>query len=80
MGFESHELVGINGFEIIYPDDAGKMNDLMLELLHTKKPKEMVYRIKHKKGHWLTMQSICTPYIVDNEVAALINFSNRISG
>lgn len=78
MGFESDELLGVNGIEIIHPDDMEKMENLLFEMLQTKQPTEMVYRIKHKNGNWLTMHSICTPYIIDGEVVTLVNFSNSI--
>lgn len=76
MGFTSQELRGMNGFEIIHPDDIEKMSHLMVDINLTKRPIEMTYRIKHKQGHWLGMKTICTPYIVDGEVIALINFSS----
>ncbi|WP_019121851.1 PAS domain-containing protein [Brevibacillus massiliensis] len=77
MGFYPEELCGMNGFEIIHPEDVNRMNEFLIEMLNSKQPKVVIYRINHKLGHWLTMKSICTPYIIDGEVAAMINFSNR---
>lgn len=75
MGYKSQELTGVFANDIIHPDDLEKMSNLIVEMYLTKQPIEINYRIKHKQGHWLGMKSICTPYMVNGEMLALINFS-----
>lgn len=76
MGFESHELVGVNLFDILHQDDIRKMDVLVTEMIEKKQPMEVNYRIQHKNGDWVAMNTIATPFMVDSELAALVNFSN----
>lgn len=77
MGFESHELVGANVFDMLHQDDIRKMSVLVTEMTEKKRPMEVNYRIQHKNGDWVTMNTIATPFLVDSELVALVNFSNR---
>jgi PAS domain S-box-containing protein len=75
LGYESSELVGINAMEILHPGEIEFLESRFREISIKKHPIEAAYRIKHKNGEWLNMNSICTPFLVDGEVAALVNFS-----
>ncbi len=62
LGYYPNELIGVNGFEFIHPEDLPKIIKEMEKLLKKTKKNSvktisMTYRILHKKGHYLFLSA-----------------------
>src|SRR5580658_3849426 len=57
LGYTSEELADTSSFEQIHPDDHKKVMDAALETRRSGHGRTIEYRIRHKDGHWLTLES-----------------------
>jgi two-component system, cell cycle sensor histidine kinase and response regulator CckA len=57
LGYTSAELADTSSFEQIHPDDHKKVMDAALETRRTGHGRTIEYRIRHKDGRWLTLES-----------------------
>jgi len=76
LGFNLEELHGESYLNVIHPDDIKIMKIRLKEIMKTRKPVLINYRIKRGKGCWIRIHSICTPYILNGKVKTFIFFSN----
>jgi len=53
LGYKPEELVGINGFKFIYPDDLPLIAKKFENLLQSGGPVQVEYRVLHKDGHYI---------------------------
>lgn len=60
LGYEPDELVGKNGFELIWPEDLEKAQRIFKELQTARTPLSAVLRLKHKDGslRWIESQVV----------------------
>jgi PAS domain S-box-containing protein len=73
FGYEMHEVVGLNGFDFLYPGEQDKAKEAINELI--KKPNGVMRaetKILHKKGIWLFVESIVTNLLEDPDINALV--------
>jgi two-component system, cell cycle sensor histidine kinase and response regulator CckA len=57
LGYTQEELADTSSFEQIHPDDHKKVMDAALETRRTGEGRRIEYRIRHKDGRWLTLES-----------------------
>ena len=57
LGYSLDELKETSGFEQIHPDDRQKMLDAANEAKHSGQGRRVEYRILHKDGYWLSLES-----------------------
>jgi two-component system, cell cycle sensor histidine kinase and response regulator CckA len=57
LGYSVEELKGTSGFEQIHPDDREKLLEAAAEAKSSGHGRRVEYRIQHKDGHWLTLES-----------------------
>lgn len=57
LGYSKEELRGTSGFEQVHPEDRQKVIEAAREARFSGVGKRMEYRIRHKKGHWLVLES-----------------------
>ena len=69
LGYREEEMLGKSGLDFVHPADKSKLLVLLKSYLKKKLTKvftgkeidtveKIVYRVKHKKGHWITIESI----------------------
>ena len=69
LGYSEEEMLGKSGFDFVHPADKSKLFVLLKSYLKKKLTKvftgkeidtveKIVYRVKHKNGHWITIESI----------------------
>jgi PAS domain S-box-containing protein len=56
-GFTPEEMLGINAFEIVHPDDIEKILENMEKALKDKTSVSLEYRSRHKDGHYYPVSS-----------------------
>ncbi len=57
LGYTPDELVGTNGYENIHPDDRQQVVRAGQEALDTGTPIRLEYRLQHKNGAWLWVET-----------------------
>ena len=57
LGYSPEELRKTSAFEQIHPDDRPKVMEAADEAKRTGRGKRVEYRIKHKYGNWITLES-----------------------
>lgn len=66
LGYKDFELEGIAFSAIIHPDDYGMIQFAVIEMFQNEKSLSFEFRIKHKKGNWMEMESRCMPVRREN--------------
>jgi PAS domain S-box-containing protein len=57
LGYSVEELKATSGFEQIHQDDRQKLQEAAAEAKRTGQGRRVEYRIRHKDGHWLSLES-----------------------
>lgn len=57
LGYSLEELKQTSGFEQIHPDDRQKVMEAAQEAKQSGQGRRVEYRILHKDGHWLSLES-----------------------
>jgi two-component system, cell cycle sensor histidine kinase and response regulator CckA len=57
LGYTQEELAETSSFEQIHPDDHRKVMEAAIETRRTGQGRCIEYRIRHKNGRWLTLES-----------------------
>jgi len=57
LGYSPAELTGTTGFEQIHPDDRQLVVEAAAEARGTGTGRTVEYRMRHKDGHWVTLES-----------------------
>ncbi len=65
LGYSSEELQASSSFEQIHPDDRERVKSAAEEARHSGIGKTLEYRLRHKNGDWLVLES--TSSVIRNE-------------
>jgi two-component system, cell cycle sensor histidine kinase and response regulator CckA len=57
LGYSPEELKQSSGFDQIHPDDRARVQEAAVEARRTGRGKILEYRIRHKDGSWLVVES-----------------------
>ena len=72
-GYTAEELVGRNGIENTHPDDLSLLQEIVGQLLdHPGTPLPVLWRRRHKNGHWLWLEGIATNLLHDPAVRGIV--------
>lgn len=72
-GYDPDELVGRDGLENTHPDDVEAVKETIGQLLaNPGKPVPVVWRRRHKKGHWIWLEGRATNLLDDPVVRAIV--------
>src|SRR3984893_14451701 len=66
LGYTPNEITATLGFEQIHPDDREKVQKAAAEARRTGVGQSVEYRMRHKNGNWLILESIAST-IVDEQ-------------
>ncbi|UBV45412.1 PAS domain S-box protein (plasmid) [Deinococcus taeanensis] len=58
LGYSPTELLGRNAFELVHPDDHAPVQHALARLAPDGGPITATYRIQHRDGHWVWMESL----------------------
>jgi PAS domain S-box-containing protein len=73
LGYAPAELLGVNGFELMHPDDRERLQDLFQESLETPGlPVEAEYRYRHKDGSWRHLHGVAVNRLEEPSNAAVV--------
>ncbi len=72
-GYRPEELVGRSGLEHTHPDDVAVLGRAVEQLLaNPGKPIPVVWRRRHKDGHWIWLEGVATNLLDDPSVRAIV--------
>jgi PAS domain S-box-containing protein len=73
LGYTLEEKIGRNGFEFIHPDDVEMTRKTFEEIINSSSSAENIrYRIKHKNGHWLWVETTANNLLNEPSVGAIV--------
>jgi len=79
LGYEVHELIGNNAFNLVHPDDRPNTLAAFKTHLQTKQPITIEYRFRCRDGGWRFLESTATNLIDDPNVGSIVVNSRDIS-
>jgi PAS domain S-box-containing protein len=79
VGYNSDELINMSVFDILHPSDDSNFRELCKKTAENKQPAEAMLRVSHKNGHWIMMNTICTPFVLEEKTVALVNYSSTVT-
>lgn len=72
-GYTPEELIGRNGLENTHPDDLPLVQQIVEQLIaHPGKPIPVLWRRRHKNGHWLWLEGVATNLLHDPAVQGIV--------
>jgi two-component system cell cycle sensor histidine kinase/response regulator CckA len=72
-GYSAEELVGTHGGDHMHPDDLPLVAKLEEDLqAHPGKPFPVLWRRRHKRGHWIWIEGVVTNLLDDPAVGAIV--------
>jgi PAS domain S-box-containing protein len=79
-GYEEHELIGRNAFELVHPDDAEATMALFQYLIANVHATQLAsFRYRHKEGHYVHLEAKATNQLNNPSIGAIIVNSRDIT-
>lgn len=57
FGYQPEEMIGINAFNFVHPEDLPKIAKKMNDAIYSREIIEVIYRTRHKDGHYIVVQA-----------------------
>ncbi len=57
FGYQREEIIGMNAFSFVHPEDLPKIAKKMNDAIYSRETIEVVYRSRHKDGHYIPVQA-----------------------
>jgi PAS domain S-box-containing protein len=77
LGYIPNEIEGTAGFEQIHPDDREKVQRAASEARRTGIGQSVEYRMRHKNGNWLVLESMASTIINEQGMVEKLVIVNR---
>jgi PAS domain S-box-containing protein len=77
LGYTLKEIEGTEGFEQIHPEDREKVQKAAAEARRTGIGQSVEYRMRHKNGNWLVLESMASTIFDDEGVVEKLVIVNR---
>ncbi|HYE75598.1 MAG TPA: PAS domain S-box protein, partial [Blastocatellia bacterium] len=72
-GYEPEELIGRNGLENTHPEDLPYVDNIVEQLVaNPGVPIPVLWRRRHKKGHWIWLEGVATNLLHDPAVKGIV--------
>ena len=80
LGYKQDELLNKKFIEVIHKDDMINIKEAFRnKLLKGLTIDAIIYRVCHKKGHFVWLETLVSPIIKDNKIVSIISTSRDIS-
>src|ERR1700722_3679860 len=77
LGYTPKEIEGTEGFEQIHPEDREKVQKAAAEARRTGMGQSVEYRMRHKNGNWLVLESMASTISDEHGVVEKLVIVNR---
>jgi len=73
LGLSPQEWIGKSVFDLIHPQDIGKVQGTLAEILeHPGRPFKSLFRVRRKDGAWLWIEAVATNRLADDVIGAIV--------
>jgi PAS domain S-box-containing protein len=73
LGYAPNQFVGRTLFELLHPDDQGRIQDLYAQIVQTPgKSRDDIFRLRHGDGTWRWIESTATNMLNEPSVLAIV--------
>src|SRR5262249_42451537 len=80
LGYGPDELVGLDAFSLVHPDDQAALRATWRELLRAPgQSRTSTFRARHRDGSWRWVEGIVTILLAEPSVSAMISNSRDVS-
>ncbi len=80
LGYSSEELIGINAFDLIHPDDTPPtIQQFNMRVKSIVRPVLTEHRLRHKEDYWCTLESISTNLLEHPAIRGMVINSRNIN-
>ena len=80
LGYSPEETLGVSIMSLIHPEDQAQVGEFFSEVLQTPGSHPPIeFRIRHKDGHWLTLESVSANLLNDPAVGGIVVNSRDIT-
>ncbi len=81
LGFTPEERLGVSAFDVIHPDDRGRVAEVFAENLGRPGPFAAVeYRVRDKRGAWHRMEAVGENLLHDPVIGGIVVNSRDVTG
>ena len=79
LGHKTEDLLGKTAFDLIHPEDLGKVGIVWNKILITKERQDVTFRYKTAEGNWIWMETVASNYLDNPSIGGIAITSNDIS-
>ena len=79
LGYEPSELIGEVVFGEVHPDDVVNLKDSMEVRMKNDTDNAVVFRVRHKQGHFVWLESLSSPIFNGKEINSFVTSSRDIT-
>jgi PAS domain S-box-containing protein len=79
LGWTPSEHISEPAFELVHPDDRERCRRAFAQLRQDGKPVTMTYRVRHKDGRWLHVETTCSNLLDDPSVGGIVINSRDVT-
>jgi diguanylate cyclase (GGDEF)-like protein/PAS domain S-box-containing protein len=80
LGYKISDLIGSQAFDLVHPDDYERLINDFKKILKTKETVMAVYRLQHKNGYYIAMESKGSPILdQENNIKRILISSRDVS-
>lgn len=66
LGISAADMIGLNAFELVHPDDLEKILPVIRESIAMRRPAKFEYRSRHGDGHYFWTEANANPLVEDD--------------
>lgn len=80
LGYQPEDLIGVNGFEAIHPDDTERVQSAFAELVgDPERTASVKYRYRHAKGHWVWIEARGRNLLDDDLIGGVVVYARDVT-
>ncbi|WP_435414953.1 PAS domain S-box protein [Polaribacter aestuariivivens] len=79
LGYEAKELIGKQNLDLVHEEDVATVKHKIEQSLNGLAVNDFIFRIKHKKGHYVWLESLLSTVYQNNNIIAYLTSSRDIT-
>jgi PAS domain S-box-containing protein len=79
LGYEPAEVIGLNCFDLIHPDDHPPIQEAFDNTLADGESPLITYRVRKADGSWCWLESLATNFLHDSQIQAIVAHSRDVT-
>jgi PAS domain S-box-containing protein len=79
LGYEQSDFLGKQIFDLVHKDDIQPLADAMEQRLSNGVEDAATFRVRHKQGHFIWLESLSSPVYKNNEISYFVTSSRDVT-